>query len=180
MPWPEILFVLNLAGALASVIGIPLALLSIRQARNAARRSVTEAELSKNASLNAEREVQRFRDDIKLLTSVVDFERALHLIDDIKLFVRNSTYQPIPDRISSLVALLNRIRGSSSLFDNEQQILIQESIVELREIEDVVDKANLKLKTPQGISGFNRRLSEQIDRLHPLLTDLRDRIGATS
>jgi hypothetical protein len=176
--WQGVISVLGLVGSLASLIGIFLALVSIRQARDAARRSASEAELSKDASLRAELEVLRFRDDLKLLTSIVDFEHALGLMDDIKSFMRHSTYRPVPDRIATLISCLNRIRASSSVLDDDWKPKIQQCIRTLRRIEDAIDKANLDSVPPKDAPHFNRRISEQIDQLHPLLIDLKDKMGA--
>ncbi len=175
--WESVAKTLGIAGSLASLIGIPLALLSIQQAKRAARRSAEEAELSKNASIQAEQEVRRFRNDLKLLASIADFEHAVRMMDDLKSFVRNSTYHPLPDKISTLILLLNKIRAPSSVIDENDQTCIQECVVQLRKIEAAIDRANRSSDPPKGVTLFNQRISQQIDRLYPILADLKDRLG---
>ena len=174
----ELVAILNVVGSLASVIGIPIALISIWQAWKAARRSATKAELSRAASERAVQEVHRFREDLRLITSVIDFERALGLMDDIKSFLRHSTYQPVPDRIATLVTLLNKLRSASPSLDDRQRALIQQSVATLRRIEHAIDRADLSAEQPKEAPDFSRRISDQIDSLQPLLTALRDQIGA--
>jgi hypothetical protein len=176
---PEISFytVLSILGSIASLIGIPLALISIRQARNAARRSAEEARASKEASLQAKAEVEKFRREVQLIYNVIDFEKALALMDDIKSFIRHSNFVPVPDKIANLITLLNTIRSPSMKIGMEAERTIQESVVALRKIEDAIHKSTLSQERPKGVSAFNRIISEQIDLLHPILIELRNRIG---
>ena len=88
----EIVVILSILGSIASLIGIPLALMSIRQARNAARNSEEEARAAKEASLEAKSEVEKFRGELRLITTIIDFEKALALMDDIKSFIRHSNF----------------------------------------------------------------------------------------
>ena len=82
-----ILSILGSVASVISVIGIPLALISILQARNAARKSEAEARASKEASLQAKSEVEKFRSELRLISTIIDFEKALASMDDIKSFI---------------------------------------------------------------------------------------------
>jgi hypothetical protein len=176
---PEINFytILSLLGSIASLIGIPLALVAIRQARNAARKSEEEARASKLAALQAKAEVEKFRREIRLISNVIDFEKALALMDDIKSFIRHSNFVPVPDKIANLIMLLNTVRSPSMQIGVEAERRIQESVVALRKIEDVLHRSTISQERPKGVVNFNRIISEQIDLLQPILIDLRNRIG---
>lgn len=177
MPAIDLYLILSLLGSIASLIGIPLALLSIRQARNAARNSEQESRASKEASLQAKAEVEKFRRELRLITSVIDFERALTLRDDIKSFILHSNFVPVPDRIASLIALLNMLRSASIGMRIEAQRTIQEAVVALRKIEHEVYQSTISQQQPRRLASFNRIISQQIDLLQPILIDLKDRIG---
>lgn len=168
---------LSVLGALASLIGIPLALIAIRQARNAARRSEAESRESKEASLQAKAEVERFRQELKLLSNIIDFEKALSIMDDIKSFIRHSNFAPIPDKIAGLIVLLNSIRSPTMGIGIESERTIQGSVVALRRIEDAIHRSSLAAEPPRGIVRFNKTISQQIDLLQPILIDLRNQIG---
>jgi hypothetical protein len=131
----DIYTILSVLGSLASLIGILLALIPIFQARNAARRSAAEAKASKEAALQAKDEVKRFRREIRLIYNVIDFEKSLALMDEIKSFIRNSNFVPVPDKIATLIALLNTIRSPSMEIGVEAERKIQECVVALRRIE---------------------------------------------
>src|SRR5215210_1724115 len=120
--------ILSILGSLASLIGIPLALMSIRQARNAARRSEEEARASKEASLQAKSEVEKFRGELRLISTIIDFEKALALMDDIKSFIRHSNFASAPDKIASLIVLLNTIRSPSMEIGKETTRKIQRCV----------------------------------------------------
>src|SRR5215212_8888914 len=107
----DLITVLSILGSIASFVGIPLALISIRQARNAARKSEAEARASKEASLQAKSEVEKFRGELRFISTIIDFEKALALMDDIKSFLRHSNFATVPDRIATLIVLLNTIRS---------------------------------------------------------------------
>ena len=176
---PEINYytILSLLGSIASLIGIPLALLAIRQARTAARNSEDEARASKQAALQAKAEVEKFRREIGLISNVIDFEKALTLMDDIKSFIRHSNFVPVPDKIANLIVLLNTVRSPSMRIGIEAERRIQESVVALRKIEDILHRSAISQEKPKGVVNFNRIISEQIDLLQPILIDLRNRIG---
>jgi hypothetical protein len=176
----DIVTILSILGSVASVVGIPLALMSIRQARNAARKSEVEARASKEASLQAKTEVEKFRSELRLISTIIDFEKALALMDDIKSFIRHSNFTPVPDRIASLIILLNTIRSPSMEIGNEAERRIQESVVALRKIEDAIHRGSISQEIPKGLARFNRVISQQIDLLQPILIDLKSQIGKKS
>lgn len=180
MSWNIVILILSILGSVASVIGIPLALASIRQARNAARKSEEEARASKEASLQAKNEVEKFRSELRLISTIIDFEKALALMDDIKSFIRHSNFTPVPDRIASLIVLLNTIRSPSMEVGNETERKIQESVVALRKIEDAIHRGSISQEKPKGLANFNRVISQQIDLLQPILIDLKSQIGKKS
>ncbi len=172
--------ILSILGSIASLIGIPLALMAIRQARNAARKSEEEARASKEASLQAKNEVEKFRSELRLISTIIDFEKALALMDDIKSFLRHSNFSPVPDKIASLIVLLNTIRSPSMEIGDEAERKIQESVVALRKIEDAIHRGSISQEKPRGVASFNRVISQQIDLLQPVLTDLKSQIGKKS
>src|SRR5436305_14280262 len=131
---PEINFytILSILGSIASLIAIPLIVFTIYQARAA-----------KQAALQAKAEVEKFRREIRLISTIIDFEKALALMDDIKSFIRHSNFTPVPDRIASLIVLLNTIRSPSMEIGYEVEQRIQESVVALRKIEDAIHRATI-------------------------------------
>jgi hypothetical protein len=175
----DLITVLSILGSIASVIGIigiPLALYQSRQARDAARKSEAEARASKEASLQAKTEVEKFRSELRFISTIIDFEKALALMDDIKSFLRHSNFAPVPDRIATLIVLLNTIRSSTEV-GQEAESKIQGSVLALRKIENSIHRSAISQERPKGEADFNRIISKHIDLLQPILIDLKSRIG---
>src|SRR5215831_16375939 len=128
--------ILSLLGSIASIVGIPLALFQVRKAKNAARRS-------EEASLKTNAEVEKFRNELRLISNIVDLEKALSLMDDIKSFIRNSTLGPVPDKIAALIVILNTVRSPSTRMGDEALSKIQAAVVALRRIEDEIHRSSL-------------------------------------
>lgn len=168
---------LGIIGSVLTVIGFPLALWSLHLTRQAANLSAEEAKKSKNASEKAQEEVAKVRRDLKLVASIAGLERALTTMDDIKSFIRHSTFGPVPDRISILIQYLNELRTPNQGLRNDEEIAIQSAIVALRKIESAIDGAPLDTSKKRPI--FVGRISTHIDSLQPILMRLRDLIGAT-
>jgi hypothetical protein len=169
--------VLSLSGSLASIVGIPLALFQVGQAKNAARKSEEEARASKEASLQTKVEVEKFRNELRLISNIVDLEKALSLMDDIKAFIRTSTFGPVPDKIASLIVILNTVRSPSTKLREEAVSKIQAAVAALRRIEDEIHRSSLSQVPPKGVLDFNRIISRHIDVLQPILIELRNRIS---
>jgi hypothetical protein len=172
-----VLQIIFLLGSMASLLGIPIALVGILQARNAARKSEAESKASKEASVQAKQEVEQFRKELQLVSNVIDFEKALALMDDIKSFIRHSNFGPVPDKIAGLIALLNTVRSPSMEIGTDAESAIQSSVVALRRIEDAIHRSWLAEDKPKGVENFNKTISRQIDVLQPILIDLRNQIG---
>jgi hypothetical protein len=81
----DLVTVLSVLGSVASLVGIPLALMSILQARNAARRSEREARASKEASIQAKSEVEKFRGELRLITTKYRHQIRLNHLAKAKL-----------------------------------------------------------------------------------------------
>jgi len=172
----DLITVLSILGSVASLIGILLALIPIFQARNAARKSEEEARAAKEASQQAKSEVEKFRGELRFISTIIDFEKALALMDDIKSFLRYSNFAAVPDKIAMLIVLLNTIRSSMEIGD-EAESKIQGGVRALRNIENAIDSGVKSGERPKGEATFNRIISKQIDLLQPILIDLKSRIG---
>lgn len=165
---------LGILGSIASLVGIPLALYSLRLTRIAAERSATEAELSKKAAETAKYAVEQVRSELKLVDNISGLERAVILMDDIKSFIRHSINGPVPDKISHLIQQLNEVRHSSTALSPKDLASIQDAVATLRKIESRIDSAS---STEKGYQMFNTLISKQIDSIYPILIRLRSLIG---
>ncbi len=170
-------FYLGIIGSVLTVIGFPLALWSLHLTRLAANISAEEAKKSKTASEKAQEEVRKVRRDLKLVASIAGLERALTTLDDIKSFIRHSTFGPVPDRISLLIQYLNELRTPNQGLLTGEEAAIQSAVVALRKIESAIDSSSQDTNKKRPV--FIGRISSHIDTIQPILTRLRDTIGST-
>lgn len=165
----------GIVGSLASVVGIPLALHSLRLTKIAAEISAKESLHAKEASERAAEEVAKARRDFKLVASVASLERIVTSMDSIKTLIRHGSFTVVPERIATLIQQLNELRSSESQLSPADGVKVQEAIAALRKIENAIDDATdseLRMKRPIA------RISVQIDSLQPILVRLRESIGS--
>ena len=170
----QISLYLGILGSIASLIGIPLALRSLKLSKIAAR----EALAAKDSAQNTAEEVRKARRDLRLVTSVGTLQRILTVIEDLKTFVRNNTLGVVPERISNLIQELNDLRSAESSLTNDDLAHVQGVISALRKIETSID--NSRGEDDKKAKGLTTKLSKQIDTLQPILVRLRESIGAPS
>ncbi|OGG48862.1 MAG: hypothetical protein A3F84_28110 [Candidatus Handelsmanbacteria bacterium RIFCSPLOWO2_12_FULL_64_10] len=149
-----------------SLIGF---LLTIRQVRRA--RKATEL---------AREEVSKARADIIRSHTLVDFSQAISLIQDIKRLHRTGEWPPLLDRYSALRKILVAIKASTPRMPQESLHVVQESLQQLIVIEDEVERALHRKRTPSNPVRMNRIMSEQIDKLVELLESMTHNSGGNN
>jgi hypothetical protein len=154
-----------------SLIGLPLALLGLRLAYR-------EAQLAKTASQAATTAVQKFREDLNLSNSVADFTKALSITHEIKRLIRNTTFAPLPDRLSEMRLILVGIRASDIGLTDEESATFQSAIMNFRRLEGKVDNIIATNVIPPNISALTQPICSDVDSLHEILTHLKSKIGA--
>ena len=66
---------------------------------------------------------------------------------------------PVPDKIATLIALLNTIRSPSMEIGIESERKIQESVVALRKIEEAIHLESISQEKPRRVINYNRVIS---------------------
>jgi hypothetical protein len=169
--WPVVWAHVGQIADVFSVIGLPLALLGLRFAYR-------EAKLAKTASEAATIAVQKFREDLSLSNSVADFTKALSITDEIKRLIRNTTFAPLPDRLSEMRHILIAIRASDIGLTEVEQTTFQRAIMNFRRLEGRVDNIIASAQIPPNVSSLTQPICGDVDQLHEILTHLKSKIGA--
>jgi hypothetical protein len=156
---------------LFSLIGLPLALWGLSLAYR-------EAKLAKTASQAATTAVQKFRDDLTLSNSVADFTKALSITEEIKRLIRNTTFPPLPDRLSEMRHILVALHASGLGLTDEEKTTFQGAIMNFRRLEGRIDNIIASGQVPPNISVLTQPICSDVDSLHEILTHLRSKIGA--
>ncbi|MEY2482404.1 MAG: hypothetical protein QOK24_932 [Verrucomicrobiota bacterium] len=165
------------AADIFGVIGFPLALVGLRIAFNETRRAKQQSELAKQASQAAQEAVEKFRQDLNLSMSVMDFARALSITDEIKRMIRSSNFLLLPDRLSEMRAILIGIHGTELGLSKKQKIIFQTAIMNSQALELTVDNIVVSNQPPQNIATLTQPICKDVDSLREILTQLKNQIG---
>ncbi|MCH8311331.1 MAG: hypothetical protein IIB17_12670 [Chloroflexi bacterium] len=150
-----------MVGLLATVVGLSVAIWTVRQAKISADLSRSAAEAAQMASVET-------RDSISRTLTSVDLERAIAVIDRLKVLHREQKWEVALERYSGLRAMLAdiaaRIPNRSSSISRE----FRDAAVQLRFIEDSVNAAILEDELPKTFEEFNERLNVIQDTLQQI------------
>jgi len=157
-------------GDYSSVIGIPLALWGLWITYRTAKQAKTEATDAKNA-------VARLRETLGLVDTVAELTAATSLMEEIKRLHRAGAWSVVVDRYPTLRARLIAINSDATHLDDAQRSILQATVVQLRQIENEVERAVARNATPRNASNYNPVVAEQLDKMITVLTEIRKRIG---
>lgn len=127
---------------------------------------------SKEAALRAEEAAKSARDSIRLFDVVVDFTNAIGILDEIKRSHRHRQWEGLPDRYSTIRKILINLRSLSTELTDSQLSTIQGALSNLTALEKQVEKALATASAP-STPRINALLSDDIDRLYQVLTELK-------
>jgi hypothetical protein len=161
------------------VVGFPLALIGLRIAFNEARRAKQQSELAKQASQAAQEAVHKFRQDLNLSMSVMDFARALSITDEVKRMIRTKSFLLLPDRLSEMRAILIGIHGTELELNKKQKTIFQTAIMNSQALEATVDNIVVSNQVPPNIATLTQPICKDVDSLREILTHLKNQIGAS-
>lgn len=117
------------------------------------------------------------RDDILRADTVLDFSSAISFMEEIKLLHRKEAWEILPERYSSLRKTLISIKESNPDISDEYKKRIQSTISILSNIENEIEQINYSKTAPPDVPRLNQIISRQIDRLQPILIEIRNQIG---
>jgi len=117
------------------------------------------------------------RQDIKRTDTFTDFTSALSSMEEIKTLHRKQAWEILPERYSALRKTLINIKQSNPDMTDSNKQTMQNTIAILRNLEKQVESTNIHKTTPPDVTKLNRMISNQIDRLQPILIEIRNQIG---
>ncbi len=157
-------------GILSSVIGLLFVIIGFFV-------TVINVLRSKKASEKAEEAAVQVMDNMRKFDTITEFSSAISAMDEIKRLHRQKAWDILPDRYSFLRKSLISIKTTNPNMLKEYQSALQTAITNFSSIEDQVEKANLQKKSPPDIAKLNKVVSKQIDKLHQILTEIKNQIN---
>ena len=147
---------LGVVSIVISLIGFGITIFNVNKARN----------------LSAQ-----VRDDLKRINSISDFSSAIACMAEIKTLHRSGSWSVLPDKYSSLKKQLIVIKITNPDIGEESRQIIQSTVAILGSLEDRVENANFQQVSPQDVPKLNQTISRQMDKLHPILVEMQNKVG---
>jgi hypothetical protein len=120
--------------------------------------------------------IPQLKQEIGRFESVAACAAVLAMLSEIKRHQRNGAWQLLPDRYSDLRRSLSEIRGSTPL-NQEQQQAVQAALVQLRGIEEQIERHLVIEDSKLDIPKLNKVVSKQADRITEIIIAIRNTLG---
>lgn len=133
---------------------------------------------AKRAAKYAQDAVDEVREDILRIDMVAEFSSALAAMDEIKRLHRQKAWDVLPDRYAALRRSLVEIRSANPNLPEHHKVALQSSIVRFRGFESQIEEALVLDEKPSNVAKLNETISEQVDDLQAILTEVKTQIGA--
>jgi len=161
---------INTVGAWASVVGVVITIIGFII-------TIWGVMRSKNAAQQAKTVADRVRADMLRANTVGEFSSALAEMEEVKTLHRLNLWALLPQHYSALRKSLILIKGSNPDLSNEQRAVLQGAIQYLASIEKQVERSIAGGGQPPNVPKLNALVSGQIDKLHEVLVEIRNKIG---
>lgn len=149
-------------GLIVSVMGFWFTIHGVRRARSA-------AEQANSAALSAKR-------SIMAANALVEFASAMAIMEEIRRLHRESAWKILPDRYSVLKRALLSLRAEHPNLTAQQETTIQASIVNVRGLEQLVERALAANSEPAKVAKMNGILALEIEKISNVLISLKEEI----
>lgn len=162
---------MNLAGNLASVLGLLVAVVGFIVTVRVARNAQSAAERAQAAAIGAQRKLLRLDtiSEISAAISVMEEARRLH-----RLPPALQVWPIALDRYAEARRHLTRVHSGGGELNDVQRSVLQGAIRNLRGIEGHVERDHAQGTPPRNLLTLNRIISRHIDEMNRLLLEVRN------
>ncbi len=146
---------------LASILGVLLSLIGFAVTITAVYKSKSAAEQANRASTDV-------RQKLAIQSAVVDLNRILADIEELKPLHRAEAWELLPPRYASLRRQLLTLKSTFTPLSKAQSASIQGTIQQFRTIEQIVESALQEGGSPPDIPALNKIAAECVFRAMPI------------
>ena len=157
---------MNLAGDLASVIGVIIALVGFR----ITIRNVGKAKLAADRAESAANETL---ERVRYVDTVQNLSRAISIIEEILRLNRAGEWKVLLDRHLIFRSILIEVKGSATNLNDDHKAIIQDGITHSSSISNRIEVALDGNAQPTDIPRMNKILSKQVEKLRDILVEMR-------
>jgi hypothetical protein len=157
----------TIVGTVLTIAGIGIAIHQSVGAQRAAKEAKTASERAETAARNV-------RGSLVLTTTIADCVVAIGMMDQIRVHHRENNWKPLPDLCSQLKRRLGSIRSENDNLTEAQAVAIQSALAQFTTLEKQAERqlVNGGKTTKPNVPKMNEVVSEQIDKIHTILTEL--------
>ena len=145
----------SVLGLLASVVGLFIAWLAFRAAKDA-----------ESAAREAKERLSRY-------DTLEDCSQVTAILEEIKRHHRTEAWAILPDRYATVRRLLIGIRSANATISDEDNAALTNAIQRFLDVEKRIESANTRGKGWPGADKSNSLVSEEIDKLAAVFARLR-------
>ena len=172
MNWNELLGLIahHRIGDLASIVGVAISIVGFVV-------TIANVVRSKTAAEQAEAAARDIRQRIATFNTVVDFSGAIAILEEVRRLHRRKEWLLLPDRYSAIRKILIALRSNAYHLSDEHQAAVQAALVNLRDIENQIEKAIEDSAAGPKSAKINFVISRDIDSLLTVLNEIKDQSG---
>ena len=149
----------SIAGLLVSILGFVVTIAAVLRSKSAANQAADAANKTKELLIRS--------------ATIADFSAAVVSMQEIKRLHRAKAWAVLPDRYAALRERLIAIRSSNPEMNHSYLAAIRGAEERFADLERRVDKALAEDVAPPHTSKFNDIVSAELDKLHEVLTALK-------
>jgi hypothetical protein len=133
---------------------------------------------SKTAAEQTRGAVAAIRQKLSTQAAVIDLNRIIAEVEELRLLHRSQAWAALPTRYSSLRKQLLALNLSSPAIKHRQMAAIQGVIRQFSRIEEIVESALQSGTPPPDSASLHRTVAEQADELNGILVKVQRSMGA--
>lgn len=145
---------------IATMVGLVLTLFVARRAR-------TAAEAAETAARDAKEKVMR-------QSSLVNFASAISVMEDLMRLHRGKEWAASLERHPQLRRMLLDLREGSRGISPEQQTVVSSSVLQLKTIQELIEKHLSDGEDPPKVDRLNNILNTEIEKLYTVSSALKN------
>jgi hypothetical protein len=143
--------------------------------------TLTQVYKAKSEATKAQTAISEIKDNLFRINAVAEFSEAISALQEVKRIQLqqsetwfSTNWMLILERLTTVRRILVQVRASEGLLRPEQQTKVQETITQIITVSGWVEKSFTAKQIPKNMVTLNRIISEQVDSLGAILTELKN------
>lgn len=143
--------------------------------------TLTQVYKARNDANKVQIAIKDIKDNLFRVNAVAEISLAISALQEVKRIQLqqsdswlSTNWMLLLERYSTIRYILVQVNATEGLLTEQQQIKIQEAVSQIITVSEKVEKSVVAKQNPKNIATLNRIISEQVDSLGIILTELRN------